>query len=101
MENYIYALLNLMSHVREASVCLLDLIIGSLDIINVLLTNRNEKCCISLIGYLIAAPDHSPLSGWQTTDMISHIFPPHCSSVAAYFLLDMKLRVTIWEGGSF
>ena len=87
-----HALLNLMSHVREASVCLLDLIIGSLgskiDILNVLLTNRNEKGCNSLIGYLIAAPDHSPLSGWHTSDIefeISHIFPPHCSSVAAYF----------------
>ena len=95
VENYIHALLNLMSLVREASVCLLDLIIGSLgskiDILNVLtkcLTNRNEKGCNSLIGYLIAAPDHSPLSGWHTSDIefeISHIFPPHCSSVAAYF----------------
>ena len=89
VENYMHALLNIMSHAREAWVCLLDWIIGSIGSkIDILLTNIYEKGCHSLIGYLIAAPDHSPLSGWHTSDIefeISHIFPPHCSSVAAYF----------------
>ena len=91
VENYIHALLNLMSLVREASVCLLDLIIGSLgskiDILNVLLTNRNEKGCNSLIGCLIAAPYHSPFCGWHTSDIEFEIdiIPPHCSSFVAFF----------------